>query len=210
MREERRDLRRFLEGLTAEQWRLDSLCAGWSVRDVVAHLVGWDDLLLYRSRREHLHALLRFSALYAMSLASMTLVNRRIQSRTSGLTPGELLRRFAAEDSPELKWLFDGTNPGAHLAEHVIHGLDIRHALGAPRHVAADHLVVALNGVTKLPGVRWSAWRQLRRRRWEATDVDWRAGRGEVVSAPADAILMTLAGRPRPRHGHLLNAGSGR
>ena len=196
MRKERRDLREFLAELTPDQWQQDSLCVGWSVRDVVAHLVGWDDLILYRSRREHLDALLRFSALYAMSLARMTSLNRRIQSRTRGIAPGDLLRRFGADDSPELKWLFDGTNPCAHLAEYVIHDQDIRLALGTPRQVPAQHLVGALHGVTMLPGVRWSAWWQLRRRRWEATDVDWRAGRGAVVSARADAILMTLAGRP--------------
>jgi len=196
MRDERRDLRRFLEGLTPEQWRQESLCAGWSVRDLVAHLVGWDDLLLYRSQREHLHALLRFSALYARSFASMTWVNRRIQSQTAGLAPEQLVRRFRADNSPELKWLFDGTNPGAHLAEYVIHDQDIRIPLARPRRVPHDHLVAALAGVTKLPGVRRSAWRLLRRRRWQATDVDWRAGRGQIVSAPAGAILMTLTGRP--------------
>jgi uncharacterized protein (TIGR03083 family) len=196
MREERRDLRNFLEGLTPQQWRQDSLCGGWSVRDLVAHLVGWDDLLLYRSRREHLHALLRFGALYTISFANMARLNRRIQLRTSGLAPEQLLLRFGADDSPELKWLFDGTNPGAHLAEYVIHDQDIRQPLGMPREVPPDHVVAALKGVTNLPGVRWSAWRQLRRRRWEATDVVWRAGRGSVVSAPAEAILIALAGRP--------------
>src|SRR5436305_1436271 len=133
MREERRDLRRFLGELTPEQWQAGSLCAGWTVQDLVAHLVGWDDLLLYRTRREHLGVLLRFAALYARSLASMTNVNRRIASRTSGLTPEELLRRFGADDGPELKWLFDGTNPGAHLAEYVLHHHDIRQPLGLPR-----------------------------------------------------------------------------
>ena len=198
MRDERRDLRRFLGQLTPGQWQTDSLCAGWTVQDLVAHLVGWDDLLLYRSRREHLAALLRFAGLYAMSLASMTGVNRRIRSRTNGLTPEELLRRFGADDGADLKWLFDGTNPGAHLAEYVIHHQDIRHPLGLARHVPPARLVTALNGVTKLPGVRLSAWRQLRRGRWEATDVEWSRGRGAVVSGPGEAILMALAGRPCP------------
>jgi uncharacterized protein (TIGR03083 family) len=195
MRDERRELRGFLDRLTPEQWRRESLCAGWSVRDLVAHLVAWDDLLLYRSRREQLGALLRFSTLYAMSLGSMNRLNRRIGSRTGRLGPEELLRLFGADDSPELKWLFDGTNPGAHLAEYVVHQQDIRRPLGLPRQVPPDRLVAALNGVTKLPGVRWPAWRLLRRRRWEATDVEWCAGRGPVLIGPGDAILVALAGR---------------
>jgi len=195
MRDERRDLRRFLEGLTPEQWRRDSLCAGWNVRDLVAHLVAWDDLLLYRSPLQHLRALLRFSKLYALSLGSMNRVNRTIRDRTTGVAPEELLRRFGADDSPELKWLFDGTNPGAHLAEYVIHHQDIRRPLGLPRQVPPDRLIAALRGVTQLPGVRWPAWRQLRLRRWEASDVAWSRGRGPVVTGSAEAILMVLAER---------------
>lgn len=36
--DERRDLADFLETLTPEQWQQPSLCAGWTVRDVVAHV----------------------------------------------------------------------------------------------------------------------------------------------------------------------------
>src|SRR4051794_40079860 len=98
MCEERRDIRELLGQLTAQQWQHDSLCHGWSVRDLAAHLVGWDDLLLYRTRREHVRALLRFSALYVGSLASMSLLNRRMQRRTRCLDAAELVRRFGADD----------------------------------------------------------------------------------------------------------------
>jgi uncharacterized protein (TIGR03083 family) len=36
--EQRRCLADLLQGLTAEQWRTPSLCTGWSVRDVAAHV----------------------------------------------------------------------------------------------------------------------------------------------------------------------------
>jgi hypothetical protein len=36
---ERRQLISDLEPLTAEQWRTESLCAGWDVHHVLAHLV---------------------------------------------------------------------------------------------------------------------------------------------------------------------------
>jgi uncharacterized protein (TIGR03083 family) len=35
---ERLSLADLLEGLTAEQWEVPSLCAGWRARDVAAHL----------------------------------------------------------------------------------------------------------------------------------------------------------------------------
>ena len=195
MRDERRDLRRFLIELTPEQWAQDSLCAGWSVRDVVAHLTGWDNLLLYRSRRDHLGALLRFTKIYMRSFGSMDRLNHRIQAQVGDLETQELLLHFAADDGSELKWLFDGTNPAAHLAEYVIHHQDIRRALQRPRTIPSERLLAALDGITKLPGVRWKAWLSLRRRRWEATDVGWGRGHGRITSCPAEEILMGLAGR---------------
>jgi uncharacterized protein (TIGR03083 family) len=198
MLEERRQLRALLHDLAPEQWHRASLCAGWSVRDVVAHLVAWDDLLLYRTQREHGRVLGRFLWLYARSFASMDRLNARLERDTDGLAPEQLVHRFGADDSPSLRWLFDGTNPGAHLAEYVIHDQDIRVPLRMPRAVPSQHLAAALDGVTKLPGVRWSAWWRLRQRRWEATDLRWECGHGPTTRASGVAILMALAGRPRP------------
>jgi uncharacterized protein (TIGR03083 family) len=197
MRDERRDIRQLLSQLTPEQWQHNSLCGGWSVRDLVAHLVGWDDLLLYRTRREYAMVLLRFSALYAASLANMNRLNRRIQRRTRHLGTDKLARRFGADDGEDLKWLFDRSNPAAHLAEYVIHHQDMRRPLGLPREVPADRLIAALDGVTKLPSIRWPAWPQFRTKRYEATDVDWSRGHGRVTRLSGETILMSLARRTR-------------
>jgi uncharacterized protein (TIGR03083 family) len=195
MLEERRDIRRLLGELTSEQWATPSLCAGWTVRDLTAHLVGWDDLLLYRTPREHRRALVRFIGLYGASFASMRVVNARIQRRTRDLGPDELLGRFGADGRDDLKWLFDGTNAAAHLAEYVIHHQDIRRPLGLSRDVPPERLVAALDGIAKLPGVRWLMWRRLQRTRFEATDVDWARGAGRTGRATGEEILMRLAGR---------------
>jgi uncharacterized protein (TIGR03083 family) len=40
LREERTSLRDYVAGLDAEVWDRDSLCSGWRIRDVVAHLAG--------------------------------------------------------------------------------------------------------------------------------------------------------------------------
>ena len=42
--DERADLADLLHVLTPGQWEAPSLCAGWRVRDVVAHLLGYDEL----------------------------------------------------------------------------------------------------------------------------------------------------------------------
>lgn len=39
---ERTDLADFLATLTSEQWEAQSLCEGWRVRDVVAHVMSFD------------------------------------------------------------------------------------------------------------------------------------------------------------------------
>jgi uncharacterized protein (TIGR03083 family) len=201
MRAERRDIRALISTLTGEQWSAASLCDGWTVRDLVAHLVGWDDLLLYRTRRQHATAALRFIWLYATSLAGMDRLNRRLQQRARNLTVSDLIERFGADDGDDLKWLFDGTNPGAHLAEYVLHEQDIRRPLALSRSVVQERLVPALDGLAQLPGLRLRMRRELRRARYVATDIDWAKGRGDITAAPGEEILMTLAGRPHARLG---------
>jgi uncharacterized protein (TIGR03083 family) len=196
MRTARQDVRSLLLELTPEQWHQQSLCQGWTVRDLAAHLVAWDNLLLYRTRRQHLRAFVRFMVRYGRALGSLDRLNERLRAETASLTPEEIRLRFGTDDEPDLCWLFDGSNASGHLAEHVVHEQDIRRPLGLPRPVRPDVLVAALDGLTQLPSVRWDAWRAQRRRRWEATDVAWAGGRGETVRAPGETILMTLAGRP--------------
>ena len=45
-RDERTDLAEFLATLTPEQWQTESLCTGWTVKDVVAHVVSYEELNL--------------------------------------------------------------------------------------------------------------------------------------------------------------------
>jgi len=43
-REEPADLAAFLATLSPRQWQAPTLCAHWRVRDVVAHVVSYDEL----------------------------------------------------------------------------------------------------------------------------------------------------------------------
>ena len=196
MRAERREIRHALAGLTPEQWQQPSLCSQWTIRDLLAHLVAWDEVLLYRTRRQHLGVLTRFARDYVTSFASMRLLNRRLQRRTRGLDPRALLQRFAADDGDDLKWLFDGTNPAAHLAEYVIHRQDLCRPLGLPAPVPAERVSMALDGALQLPGVRLSAWRRLRRTRIEASDIGWARGHGTTRQMTGLNTLLWIAGRP--------------
>lgn len=41
--DERADLADFLETLSPQQWQEPSLCLGWTVRDVVAHMISYEE-----------------------------------------------------------------------------------------------------------------------------------------------------------------------
>ncbi|HEV3364472.1 MAG TPA: maleylpyruvate isomerase family mycothiol-dependent enzyme, partial [Acidimicrobiia bacterium] len=43
-RDERADLAAFLRSLSPEQWEAPTLCTEWRVRDVVAHMMSYDEL----------------------------------------------------------------------------------------------------------------------------------------------------------------------
>jgi uncharacterized protein (TIGR03083 family) len=198
MRDERRDIRNLVQQLTPEQWQADSRCEGWTVRDLVAHLLAWDDLLMYRTRWEHVRLFNRFMVLYVTSAASMARLNRRLVARGRQRSIDDLRHQLGRDDSPDLKWLFDGTNPGAHLAEYVIHRHDLARPLGLPCAAPTERMIGALNGVTNLPGVRLRARWLLVQRRWQAIDADWSRGRGPRINALAEEILLALAGRTPP------------
>jgi uncharacterized protein (TIGR03083 family) len=43
-RDQRADLAAFLATLSPQQWQAPTLCAGWRVRDVVTHVISYDEL----------------------------------------------------------------------------------------------------------------------------------------------------------------------
>src|SRR3984957_5595416 len=43
-RDERADLAEFLATLTPQQWAAPSLCTKWTVKDVVAHMISYEEL----------------------------------------------------------------------------------------------------------------------------------------------------------------------
>ena len=105
-----RDLRRFLGGLRPEQWRQDSLCAGWSVRDLVAHVVGWmeqtvreiqtkefttgwtsETIQEYNDRSVRTHELVGAEAM----VDELDTAYRRLVETVRGLPPGDVEEKIA-------------------------------------------------------------------------------------------------------------------
>jgi len=178
-RAERADLHTFLSTLEPQQWDTPSLCSGWSVKDVVAHMISYEEL------------------------GTMDLIKRFVKGRVvranevgvdefAALSPQELLDFLGNHLTP--RGLTAGFGGMIALVDGTIHHQDIRRALGRPRTIPADRLHRVLGLVPGNP--RLGAGRRIRGLRLRATDIDWEQGSGLEVTGPGEALLMTMAGRP--------------
>ncbi len=177
MAEERTELVSFLRTLTPEDWEASSLCEGWRVRDVVAHLL-YDAMPLPRYGLEVLAA--GFST---------DRVNRRLVERSKDMDVGDLVD--ALERSARggiVARLF----PSIALADVLVHQQDIRRPLSRPRPIPSDRLLPVLEHPDPFAVPR----RRTKGLRFVATDVSWSSGDGPEVRGTGEAIAMAVAGRP--------------
>ncbi|MGD1240140.1 maleylpyruvate isomerase family mycothiol-dependent enzyme [Mycobacterium seoulense] len=178
-RDERADLAEFLATLTPQQWDAPSLCAGWTVKDVVAHMISYEEL-------GALGLLKRFAK------GRVVRANQVGVDEFAHLNAQQLLDFLRAHLQP--RGLTAGFGGMIALVDGTIHHQDIRRALGRPRTVPADRLERVLGLVPGNP--RIGAGRRIRGLRLRATDVDWAHGTGPEVTGPGEALLMAMAGRP--------------
>jgi uncharacterized protein (TIGR03083 family) len=180
-RDEREELADFLAGLTPEQWEHPTLCAGWRVRDVAAHVVS-------------------FEGMTPRELTARFLKGRLQMDRINGLGVGDLADRSPEQliallrDNAEPRGMGAGFGGRVALTDNMIHQQDIRRPLGLARTIPVERLCAALDFVRYSPTIR-GAWR-VRGLRLIATDLDWSYGKGPEVRGPGEALLMAMAGRP--------------
>lgn len=179
-RDERADLAKLLRELTPEQWDRESLCDGWRVRDVVAHIVSYDGFTTGE-------ALLRF----ARGAFTFRRTNARVLNEYRDRGPDALRALFAERIQP--RGLVTAMGGMVALVDCTIHHQDIRRPLGLPREIPPERLRAVLRLVFRAVPVR-AFWRG-RGLRLVATDLDWSRGRGPEVRGPGEAILMAVAGR---------------
>ncbi|OBF74349.1 DinB family protein [Mycobacterium sp. 852002-51613_SCH5001154] len=177
--DERADLADFLATLTPQQWDAPSLCSKWTVKEVVAHVVSYEEL-------GPLALLKRFAKGWVVR------ANQVGVDEFAGLSARQLLDFLRAHLQP--RGLTAGFGGMIALVDGTIHHQDIRRALGRPRSVPADRLERVLGLVPGNP--RLGAGRRIRGLRLRATDVDWEHGRGPEVTGPGEALLMAMSGRP--------------
>lgn len=179
---ERERMADLLDGLTPEQLGEPSLCAGWTVHDVAAHLVTF---LRFGQAKLYWGVLTTAGDIDRVNLA----LTRRIARRPSAEI-ADLLRRRARSRTTIPRSGYDPV-----LTDLVLHDLDVRLPLGIPRSAPEEPLRVALNHLAGRPALGFGVGARLAGLRLEATDTGWSHGSGPPVRGDAEALLLGISGR---------------
>lgn len=181
IRAERRALADLLTGLSLQEWDSPTLCVGWRVREVVAHIT-----MAYR------YSLPRVLAGVVRARGNFNrMADRAARRDAAALTP-EQLRTCVAENI-EHPWKPPGGGRLGALSHDTIHGLDITEGLGTGRSVPVERIAMVLGGIrpdqlryfgVDLDGVRLVA-----------SDLDWGLGTGSEVTGRAQDLLLVICGR---------------
>lgn len=178
--DERTDLAAFLETLSPQEWQMPSLCEKWTVKDVVAHMLSYEELT-------------RLGLMKRFAKGRVVRANEVGVAEFAPMSPHELQDFLSRHLRPQgLTAAFGGM---IGLVDGTIHHQDIRRALGHKRTIPVDRLERILPLVPGNP--RLGAGRRIRGLRLKATDVSWQHGDGLEVSGTGEALLMAMAGRPQ-------------
>jgi uncharacterized protein (TIGR03083 family) len=178
--DERADLVSLLETLTAEQWASPSLCAGWRVRDVVAHVFSYEEL-----------SWPAVAATLVRGRLSPARINDVAMAPYADRTDAQLLDLARRHLVPRGFTAIGGGTVA--VTDALIHHQDVRRPLGLTRDVPPERLHVALDTALKAPVL--PSRKHVAGLRLVATDLDWAHGDGPRVDGPGEALLLAVAGR---------------
>jgi uncharacterized protein (TIGR03083 family) len=182
---------RLLEGLSEDQWDHASLCDGWTVRHVAAHLT---------MQQQSFGDLFGFIARHPRMWRSVTLnatIHDSAVIRARELSTSQITDAIRATIGSRRHNSF--VTPLETLTDAVVHSQDIAVPLGLDLEMrpAPCALAASRRWDTRKTWLAWVNRRlPLDDHRFRATDVDWERGRGSEVAGPVGAILLLLTGRP--------------
>jgi len=179
---ERAALADLLESLSDEEWERPSLCQGWTVRHVAAHVISSPQA----APGELAVAMLRARGNFNRCIADEA---KRSAARPVHEIVADYRRLHGSRRHPL------GTRSLDPLLDVLVHTQDIVVPLGrrhpmppAAARAAADH-------VWRRRSFAFGGRRRLRGFRLTASDVEWSAGAGATVEGPIEALLLLLTGR---------------
>lgn len=180
----RRELAEVLDGLGDDQWLAPSLCAGWTVAHVVAHVT-----MPFRVSEEE------FALGMRQYGGRFTEFSDAVAGRDSALPRAELVA--VLRDNADNPWSPPGGGlPGA-LSHDVIHGLDITWPL-LIRHTVPDRVVTTVLDLIVGSGGRSVFGVPLDGVSLRADDLDWSRGGGAPLVGRGRDLLLLAAGRAIP------------
>jgi uncharacterized protein (TIGR03083 family) len=177
---ERAALATDLEQVTDTQWAAPSLCAGWSVHDVLGHMTSTAKLTPPAFLAALARAGFRFNVM----------ADRNIAKETAGgpaATLAEFSRvkdRTSAPPGPVDTW----------LGETIVHSEDIRRPLGFS-HVYPAEAMIRIADFYKGSNLLIGAKSRIGGLSLRATDANWSTGSGPEVSGPILSLLLAMTGR---------------
>jgi len=178
--QQRAELADLMETFTDAEWQLPSLCEGWRVRDVAAHLT-----------------LAQMGVLPALVAFARARGSFNAMIHDSGVRQAEL----PVEDYPVLLRAMIGSRKKAPfvsdlepLIDQLVHGQDMVMPLGRRREMPPEAAAVAAQRAWSM-GWPFNARKRLHGFHLSATDQAWSVGDGPKVEGPARALLMLVTGR---------------
>ncbi|MCX8563582.1 maleylpyruvate isomerase family mycothiol-dependent enzyme [Mycolicibacterium mucogenicum] len=180
---ERAALAATLAELDDGDWSHDTLCPGWTVLDVAAHVIstpqiGWRRLAQMTARN--------------LGRGYNTMIFREVKRLGSEQTAGSVLSDFATYAASTHH--VPTTTSVEPLIDALLHHQDIVRPLGRARTMNPEAAVVAADRVRLLAPLMGTG-RLLRSVRMEATDITWSRGRGPTIRGPIQELLMIASGR---------------
>jgi uncharacterized protein (TIGR03083 family) len=181
--EARRSFADMIDGLSDEQLQAATLCEGWTPREVAGHVASFIEMSLP-------------TMMFSMAKSGFNVdkawnANARRYSVGPIADVTDTIRRGADKRSA-----FKSFPAGLTTADVVVHTQDVRRPLGLDGAPTDAMLGDALDFCTASDKRKLLIDPDLvDQLRLEATDLDWSWGAGEVVSGPADAILLAINGR---------------
>jgi len=169
--------------ISEAQWDTPSMCRGWRVREVVAHMT----MPARYSQEEFMTELSRCEF-------DFTRLSNELASRDASRPADELVASLRSGIMQ--RWTPPGGGYYGALTHVVIHGLDVTVPLGAPR--PPDQTIrIVLDNLTA-DGGHAHFGTVINGRRFQATDLDWSHGSGQVLRGAAADLALALCGRTVP------------